>query len=78
MENIFYYEIGIMPNDDVNKLYSLYVKTASRLIGSDSDKIRYFVNNGLIPKLEARDAAYVHICTKEDYEQNIKNYFERI
>lgn len=79
--NEYYYEIGVMPTEDVEDGYSLYVKTEKELNGTELENLQYLVDEGLISNTDAKDSIYVQPCTKEDYgwskgSTNNESYFK--
>ena len=66
-----FYEIGLMPNDNADDAYSLYVKTEDKLKGSTPEKVQYLVENNLIPDSKAKDVIYIQPCTEKEYEWSI-------
>lgn len=66
--NEYYYEIGVMPTEDIEDGYSLYVKTEKELNGTELEDLQYLIDNDLISSTDAKDSIYIKPCTKEDYE----------
>lgn len=71
MKKNYYYEIGVMPTDNIEDGYSLYVKTEKELSGVEIDNLKYLVDNGFISEVDAKDSMYILPCSKEDYEKKI-------
>lgn len=69
--NEYYYEVGIMPTDDIEDGYSLYVKTEKELIGTELENLQYLVDKGYISMADAHDSIYIQCCTKADYERSM-------
>lgn len=68
----YYYEIGVMPTEDIEDGYSLYVKTEKELVGTELEDLDYLVEKGFISSSDAHDSIYIQPCTKEDYEWSTK------
>lgn len=66
--NEYYYEVGVMPTEDIKDGYSLYVKTEKELNGTELEDLQYLVENDLISSTDAKDSIYIHLCSKESYE----------
>lgn len=66
--NEYYYEVGVMPTEDIEDGYSLYVKTEKELNGTELENLQYLIDNDLISSTDAKDSIYIQPCTKEVYE----------
>lgn len=66
--NEYYYEIGVMPTEDIEDGYSLYVKTNKELDGDELENLQYLIDQELISSSDAKDSIYIQPCTKEEYE----------
>lgn len=72
MNEYYYYEIGVMPTDDIEDGYSLYVKTEKELDPEDMiAALNYLMDKELIDDTDARDAIYIQECPKDVYEWSI-------
>lgn len=67
-EEKFYYEIGIMPTEDIEDGYSIFVETEKELNGTGLEDLQYLLNHQLISNSDAKNYVYLVHCTKEEYE----------
>lgn len=64
----YYYEVGVMPTEDIEDGYSLYIKTNKELDGDELQNLQYLIDQELISSSDAKDSIYIQPCTKEEYE----------
>lgn len=70
----FYYELGVMPTDDIEDGYSLYIRTElDIMLMPEADAIAYLVKNDFITLTDAHNYAYLNESTKEMYKWSTGN-----
>ena len=69
----FYYEVGVMPTDDVEDRYSLYVRTEINLFDmTELDAMNYLVDNNFITAMDARSYVYLNESNEETYNWSVR------